>query len=132
MTQEINISLLPGILKEMAELIGLSATMTIVRQYGGVRLYIPKEITEDHPIIKLVGICNAVALTDTYGGETLEIAKAEAAIREIRNTEIRNQWPALSQRQLALKYQTTERNIRIILSGCDRQDDTQLDLFAKE
>ena len=132
MTQEIDITLLPGILQEMAELIGLSATMTIVRQYGGVRLYIPKEITEDHPIIKLVGICNAVALTDTYGGETLEIARAETAIREIRNTEIRNQWPALSQRQLALKYHTTERNIRIILSGCDKQNDNQLDLFAKE
>lgn len=125
---EIDQSLLPGILLEISELIGMAATLKLVAKYGGVRLYVPKEIKEDHPLIKLVGICNAIALSDTYGGETLEIARAEAAIREIRDTEIRNQWPALSQRQLALKYNTTERNIRLILGKCERNEN-QMPLF---
>lgn len=128
MQQEIDITLLPGVLREIAELIGLPATMAIVQQYGGVRLYVPKEITEDHPLIKLVGICNAVTLSDSYGGETLEIALAENALRKIRDKEIRDQWPTLSQRKLALKYRTTERHIRRILA-CGGNDDDQPELF---
>jgi len=128
MQQEIDITLLPGVLREIAELIGLPATMAIVQQYGGVRLYVPKEITQDHPLIKLVGICNAVTLSDSYGGETLEIALAENALRKIRDKEIRDQWPTLSQRKLALKYRTTERHIRRILA-CSGNDDDQPELF---
>lgn len=124
----IDCNLLPGALREIADLIGIPATMAIVEEYGGVRLYVPKEITDGHPLINLIGICNAITLSDTFGGETLEIARAEAAMREIRDCEIRNQWPDLSQRQLALKYKTTERNIRRILSGCEQNDD-QLELF---
>lgn len=128
MTQELDISLLPSVLREMSELIGLPATMQIVRQYGGVRLYVPKEIPADHPLMKLIGICNAITLADAYGGETLEIGRAEAAVREIRDTEIRQQWPALSQRQLALKYGLTERQVRNIVSS-SQQDYDQLELF---
>ncbi len=124
----INASLLPGILREIAERIGVTATMAIVRQYGGVRLYIPQHIPDDHPLVKLVGWHHASALSESFGGETFEIARAEAAIREIRDAEIRSQWPAMSQRELALKYSTTERNIRRILTGGDHNED-QMQLF---
>lgn len=124
----INGNLLPGCLREIADLIGIPATMAIVHHYGGVRLYVPKEIPADHPLAQMIGMGNAMTLSDAYGGETLEIARAEAAIREIRDNEIREQWPALSQRQLALKYNTTERNIRRILTGCDHNED-QMQLF---
>ncbi|SDH26540.1 hypothetical protein [Nitrosomonas sp. Nm132] len=34
-------SLLPCILQEIAELIGLPATLKLAQHYGGVRLYVP-------------------------------------------------------------------------------------------
>lgn len=129
MSHEIDTSLLPGILREMSELIGIPATMAIVRAYGGVRLYVPMKLTHNHPLIKLVGSANAEKLVDRFGGEAhFDIPMAEAALRQIRDMEIRRQWPSLSQSQLAMKYRTTERHIRRILAGCEQNDD-QLELF---
>lgn len=121
-------SLLPGILRELAELIGITGTMTLVDEYGGVRLYVPMTLPEDHPLINLIGPENAQKVIEGYGGEKLEIPKAIDYMRQIRDIEIRSQWPALSQRQLALKYNTTERNIRLILGKCERNEN-QMPLF---
>lgn len=121
-------SLLPGILRELCELIGIQPTMTLVEEYGGVRLYVPQKLNDEHPLVKLIGWQNAQKIVDLRGGETLEIPKAEAVMRQARNIEIRSLYPALSQRQLALKYNTTERNIRLILGECARNDG-QMELF---
>lgn len=125
---DIDLNLLPGELREIAQIIGIPATMALVEQYGGVGLYVPKELREDHPLIALIGAENAQKLSQHYPGDEIEIGKAEAALREIRNQEIRSQYPYLSQRQLALKYKTTERNIRKILDSCE-QNDNQIPLF---
>ena len=125
---DIDLNLLPGELREIAQLIGIPATMALVGKYGGVGLYVPIELKPDHPLIELIGAKNAEKLSARYPGDEIEIGKAEAAMRELRNREIRSQYPALSQRALALKYNTTERNIRLILGECARNDD-QMTLF---
>ncbi|UJP04410.1 MAG: hypothetical protein LZF61_05860 [Nitrosomonas sp.] len=91
-------TLLPQILKEIAELIDLADTMGLVEKFGGVRLYIPITLNNEHQLAKLVSDKNAEKLATACGGETLEIPRAETALREIRNEEIRGQYPALSQR----------------------------------
>lgn len=120
-------SLLPGILRELCGLTGVGAVMKLVETYGGVRLYVPQKLNDDHALVKLIGGGNAQKLAEIYGGETLEIPKAEAAMRALRNREIRSLYPQFSQRELALKYNTTERNIRLILG--DAQNDDQMTLF---
>lgn len=125
---EIDLDLLPGTLREIAGLIGIPATMKLVDRYGGVRLYVPQKLDASHTLVIWIGAQNAQKLVDEYGGETLEIPKAEAALREIRNREIRSLYPQLSQRDLALKYHTTERNIRLILGECGNPNN-QPDLF---
>ncbi|AEJ01260.1 Mor transcription activator domain protein [Nitrosomonas sp. Is79A3] len=128
MTHEIDQSLLPGILLEISELIGIKATLKLVAKYGGVRLYVPKTLRPDHDLVEIIGRESAEYMTDRFGGEVLEIPKATLANTALRNISIRQEYSFLSQRQLALKYQTTERHIRRILSGCD-QNDNQMDLF---
>ena len=49
-------SLPPGIL---CELIGINPTMTLAEEYGGVRLYVPQKLNEEHPLVKLIGWTNA-------------------------------------------------------------------------
>lgn len=120
-------TLLPQILQQIAELIDLADTMKLVEKFGGVRLYIPMKLGAEHQLVDLIGDKNAEKLATAFGGETLEIPKAEAALREIRNQEIREQWPKLSHRQLALKYGTTDRNIRKILG--EVRDERQLEIF---
>jgi len=128
MAHEIDQSLLPGILLEISELIGMAATLKLVAKYGGVRLYVPKTLRPDHDLVEIIGRELAEEIKQRFGGEVLEIPKATLANAALRNISIRQEYEFLSQRQLALKYNTTERNIRRILSGCE-QDDNQMDLF---
>ncbi len=126
---DIDESLLPGVLREMNELIGITATMAIVQQFGGVRLYVPISIPSGHILINLVGIQNAEKLADRFGGqEHFDIPKAEAALRQVRDHEIKQHWPQLSQRELALKYRLTERRVREIL-GSEQPGSNQMRLF---
>lgn len=120
---EIDINILPGVLREMTDMIGLPATMQIVQRHGGTRLWVPaliETLAPDHKLVKLVGMAAARTLSEQYGGETLEIPKAERALRAIRDKAIREQWPAKSQSQLAREYNLTERQVRKILSGIEQ------------
>lgn len=128
MDQEIDQSLLPGILLEISELIGMAATLKLVAKYGGVRVYVPKTLTQNHDLIAIVGQKQAESLTMRFGGEVLEIPKALLANVALRNVTIKQEYESLSQRQLALKYHLTERQVRNILCG-DGQDDNQMALF---
>ena len=116
---DIDINILPGILRDLVDLIGLPATMTIVQHKGGTGLWIPAQIetlAPDHKLVKAVGMEAAMKLSENYGGEELEIPKAEKAVMALRNKEIREKNQYMSQSQLALEYNLTERQIRTIVS----------------
>ena len=123
--------LLPGILRELVDLphFGWAATQKLVQRYGGVRLYVPKDIRPDHPLVELLGWEAAAALSAAFGGQDhFDIPMARAAIIAARNAQILADNGTLSQRTQALKYGLTERQIRNILSGVP-EDDGQADLF---
>lgn len=128
MNQEIDTSLLPGILQEIAELIGMAAMLKLVAKYGGVRLYVPKTIATGHDLVELIGRQAAETLADHFGGEMLEIPKALLANVALRNVEIKQEYKYLSQRQLALKYNLTERQVRNIVYD-EQPNDIQMGLF---
>ena len=107
MDHEIDQSMLPGILLEISELIGIQATFKLVA-------IINRELAE--------------TMIDRFGGEVLEIPKALLANVALRNITIKQEYEVLSQRQLAIKYNLTERQVRNILCG-DGQDDNQRGLF---
>lgn len=126
---QINVDLLPGILQDLAGLIGLPLTMRLVEQHGGVRLYIPKgDMADEHELVALIGRAAAEKLRAMYGGEPhFDIPLALASVRAVRNAEIRAKRQHASERTLAREYHTTERNIRLI---CGRvEDDRQAGLF---
>lgn len=130
MTAGIEARYLPSILQDMAELIGLPATLKLVEAYGGVRLYIPKRFDPDHPLVKLVGHAHAAKLCESYGGELhFDIPRAVAATRAARDARMRNDRSlGATHRELALRYVLTERQIRNIL-GDEEEDDRQAGLF---
>lgn len=132
MHQDVDESLLPGILQEMIALIGLAATLKLVRRYGGSRIiYVPKTLSPDHELVATIGWEAATILAKRFGGEDhLEIPKAQAFTIAVRNIKIRQEYPNLSQPKLALKYCLTERQIRNILYGDEQLvDNSQMGLF---
>lgn len=126
---ELDESLLPGILRDIARLIGLPGTLQLVKHYGGVRLYVPKRFDPDHVLVKVLGQPAVIKLIEHFGGEAhFDIPKALVAANAVRNAGIRGEYAELSQSQLARKYNLTERQVRNILSGAE-DDDPQADLF---
>jgi len=120
---EIDVDDLPGILRDLVDLIGLAGTMKLVEHYGGVRLYVPVKYDPGHPIAKLLGGESFLKLIDAYGGEEhFDIPKADRAMIALRNRRIREDYSVMSQRQLALKYGLTERQIRNIVAGIEVED----------
>lgn len=125
----INVDLLPGILQDMVALIGLPLTMRLVEHRGGRRLYVPKgDMDHDHDLVRLIGRPAAEKLQSEYAGELhFEIPLALAAMRAVRNADIRARRETMSVSQLAGEYRTTERSIRKICN--EIEDDRQGGLF---
>ncbi|MEW5905120.1 MAG: Mor transcription activator family protein [Pseudomonadota bacterium] len=126
----IDTDLLPLILQDIVELIGLPLTMTLVQARGGVRLYVPKlEMEDDHYLVQLLGREAAEKLQTMYGGdEHFDLPKAERAMLAVRDATIRRlRASGTSVRSLALEYGLTERQIYFICE--DMVDDRQMGMF---
>jgi hypothetical protein len=123
---------LPQQLRHIAAIIGLQATLLLVRNYGGVRLYVPVTIAPDHILAKLIGFELAVKLAAEFGGmDHFDIPRAAGALRVVRNRDIVEKFvKGKTLRQLALEYLMTERAIQKILAECGAsQEDRQAALF---
>ncbi|CAI8971310.1 Mor transcription activator family protein [Methylocaldum szegediense] len=115
---------LPGVLQEIASLIGPENAMKIAQTYGGVRLYVPKRMKPDHPLAELVGFENACALSTALGGLAhLYIPQSHVLILEARKRAILNdRSQGMSIRELALKYRLAERHIHTIQKAALKAD----------
>lgn len=123
--------LLPKLLQNFVGWIGLTPTMAIVQAYGGVRIYIPKHASADHPLCKLIGLENLEILCAEMGGEEhVHIPKAEAALRHLRDEKIRADFGPKSLRQLALEHRLTERMICYIIGANPAGNAAQNSLFG--
>lgn len=122
--------LLPESIKLLVELIGLAPTLKLVQKYGGTAIWIPKQAKPEHGLAHLIGF-DAFKTLCAYAGDTaLEIALCRKALVALRHREIINASQTHSDRQLALKYQTTERHIRRIRSNQPKTSSSvNLDLF---
>lgn len=109
---------LPSSLADMAETLGMTTTMQIVKAHGGTRLFVPKQIHAQHHLANLLGMEQARRLSKHFGGESLTIPRMASAIRAKRNQEIVHRYDAGdSVRVLAHAYGLTDRQIYTILSS---------------
>jgi hypothetical protein len=124
-----DLSQFPEIVQDLAEAIGLPATVRLVEQFPGVRLYVPKKPTPG--LIELIGQEPTEQLVAIYGGELVPIPRCVVALRARRNAQLfAARIAGKSLRELALAFALSERHVcRILVAGPD--NDAQLDLFAK-
>lgn len=129
MNTEIEARYLPPIVQEIADLIGLPATLKLVEAYGGTRLYVPKRFDPDHPIVKLIGHELAALLFARFGGQDqFDVPRCVIAIKAARDKQIRaERRDGTTHARLAVKHGLSERQIRNILGP--EVDDNQMGLF---
>lgn len=118
--------LLPPRLAELVELIGLPAVTSLIRHYPGIKLYVPMKYDPSHVLTRQIGHAETVKLIEIYGGDFIDVAKADKAIRAVRNSAIGAS--DKTQRQLALEHGLTIRQIRNIQRTIE-VDDGQAELF---
>lgn len=103
---------LPPSMRLMAEIIGLSKTLELFREFGGSRIYFPKQgLRCDHPARELLSDADCIVLSKYFLG-TMNVPRAEMAIVAARNRQIwRDNEHGLTLRQLRLKYDLCERQV---------------------
>lgn len=127
---EIDIDQLPQTAAEIVDAVGVDAALRLVEVWGGVRVYVPQRITDDHALVSTLGRGLAETLAARFGGEALNIPRCLHALRAVRNTRIRSERrQGDSPASLALRYGLTERQVYSILAADDAPDDRQSSLL---
>lgn len=108
---------LPPVFRDVAEAIGLPAALALVERWGGVPVWVPKQVTSEHPLVELLGLEAAGKLSELYGGDYLRVPRCARAVRLARDAEIQRRYRnGQTAKKLALQYHLTERQIWNIVS----------------
>ncbi|MGI1671972.1 MAG: hypothetical protein K6L74_16840 [Neptuniibacter sp.] len=126
----IDVELLPSSLQELSEVIGLDATLKLAATFPSVPLYVPSVAKPDHRIAGIIGFANYQHLVEYYGGDTITLAKVDAATRQIKrhmHKSLRSQ--GKSNRDIALELNYSQRHVERLNQSL--RDEDQIDLFER-
>lgn len=127
---DIRLDDLPATLQEVAELVGLPATIALVERWGGIRVFVPRadNLHEAHPLVQALGPEAARKLAEYFDGSELPVPRAAAALRRLRDETIRAARGEAPAARLAREHGLTERQIYAIWAA-EVVDDGQAALF---
>lgn len=67
---------LPGVLAEIAELVGNAKALQIAAHAGGTRVYFPSRVHPDHWLVQCVGLEATGKILERFAGDTCDIPQA--------------------------------------------------------
>lgn len=102
-------------LPDVVAAIGYSATLSLIHVYAGGRVYVPlpSNLTEAHPLARLLGMPLALKLAQAIGGgDPLRVPSSVNVIWQQREEEIvRRSRDGVTVTELARAYGVTERYV---------------------
>jgi hypothetical protein len=114
-TDIINIDYLPDGLRDLIDVVGLEPALAFVKKFGGVRYAVPKKLSEQHELARLMGFDAAQKMVDMYRGEYLVFPKYDAAAMQVRHYEVKVlDAKGESTRNIALQTGYTERMVNYL------------------
>lgn len=114
--RRIETTLLPQSLQDIADVIGIAATLKLVERYGGRRLCVPRRLDPGHELISVLGQRAATALVSTYALERISVPSAGRTLVAERDKEIRARKGRQTVSGLAEEFGLTERQVYRILA----------------
>jgi len=108
---------------ELHELLGPDDYLVLVEKYGGIRLFIPKNI-ERSQLKHVLDSHNLARLSDCYGGNYIKIPLD----RTFRAGRYRGQ--GKSNARIARKLGITESAVERLFARVGRHDPRQIELFS--
>ena len=129
--------LFPPLAKTLVRLIGMDATLTLVEKMGGRKFPIPVRKNRHgearfEELAEVIGTDAATNLCKAFGGEDIEIPICWKAKRELMFRCLRREFDHITREhsshyavaKLAVKFGTTDRQVRRILGTVDNTCDT--------
>lgn len=145
-------ALLPPQVVDIAQFIGYSKALLLVKGMGGVDFAVPRGLTKNRSereqrLIDAIGVESAKQFMAVFGGERLYVPRCEQLLRELRNRKFcecidsavdggMTQTKAVQ--KFAYEFGMTERNgykvlkhhgIGLIVRNFNQSDDRQLSMF---
>lgn len=106
------LAVLPPSARDLVEVIGVPATLAIIRHRGGIKLYVPVRADPSHPLGQICGMEPFRRLVAYYRGEEIEIPLCRA-LREQEALSAHDDGQSVA--SLARDYGCTERTMRSML-----------------
>ena len=103
-------------LDDVAAVIGFSATLRLSAWFGdGGNLYVPREVDEDHLLVKLIGMSAAKALCSEWPGEHMSLPRIKSYEADVRRRLIgRMLEQRFSSREISTHLHMSERRVQQI------------------
>jgi AraC-like DNA-binding protein len=112
-------------LAELASAIGEPLALALSQRFGGTRLYVPRRISDGHPICVALGREGAERLAAYAGGGELAVPKQAARRARVIALHSRG---ALTMSQIALETAYSERHVyRLVRDAIDRSQPSLFD-----
>ena len=121
---------LPGAesFEALVQLLGQGDALVLCREYGGMRLHVPKKVAADHDIARRIGVKAAQALADEFGGTAIDIPMGKAVDARRRTQFVMTS--KASANFIARNLGITQRHVRRIRRKIrEAVDGRQTDLF---
>ncbi len=102
-------------LDDLASVVGFTAAVRLAVWYGDrkTNLYVPKEITEGHTLVELLGEPAARRLIESFGQEHINVPGLHGVFREARYAEICEQLRlGIGSKEISQKIGITERRVQ--------------------
>ena len=124
--------LLPQSIRDMADVIGATAALALVRAYAGRQIKVPKGLGDSgimrSRLVSIMGENAAIEFMRNYGGQTIAVPRCLAVLLAQRNTGIIADYDnGKTAASLAAEHQLTMRQVYQILksSPCKNGIDVQ-------
>lgn len=121
------------VFREIAGAVGEETALLLIKEFGGIALYIPENMGNDHPVAVALGPRRAKDVHEYFAGVYLKLPKDPFRARSIaeRRSNVIALFEAgeMTVKQIALATDFTERHVYRILASRMNQNCNQLDLF---
>lgn len=115
MNLRLPVQYLPSGLRIIADACGWDVMWKLWDNFAGGRLNVPKTPTDDNPIFVILNPDEATVFCREFGGEIVNVPKADAAKRAVRDKALRAERAAgVSTHLLCSKYNLSYRQIQTI------------------
>lgn len=127
----INPNALPPALRELVRVLGDGDALRLVGMYGGGRVAVPHKVSLDHRLCVALGAEAFTRLVREYGGDTIDLPKGDAYLRELRHDQVRAcRERGLTVDETAAATGYSRRHVINIMGGdADGRDTLTMDLF---